>query len=536
MDTDALDATEDTEPVDALDTAACPQGAPCDDGDPCTVNDQCTGGVCAGNPVACNDDLPCTQDACDGGVCTHAVAPGFCLIAGTCWTEAQKNPAAPCQRCATPLSRTTWSNADGAACDDGDPCTSLDACGGGLCSGTPLTCEDDGNPCTQAVCEAGGCVHKATAGTCDDGDPCTGPDVCDKGTCTPGPVVDGDGDQATPTGCPGGTDCDDGDGAVHPGAPEVCDDGKDNDCNGQTDAEDAACAVDVTCDYHTDCYPERVCAVWITTGSRRCSDPCAGPSDCASGQICSKLPGSAQVGFCQDAPEKKAVGAQCADSSECSTDLCSDGFCTHLCLDQAHCAGAGFVCHPVGDLQIGEIGAACAPGPPGLLGLGQVCSKDGVTYAGFVCQSGHCDVLSASSPCASVCTSESDCAPQQECNVVLYAPGTTAAVVPYDPQFTTPTHDAATACYTPPGAGQKADGMPCAVASDCRSHKCMPLLPANPATFCTSFCTGDAECPADMRCKLEATNLASAWLQDPFNGSQAPAPGAWTLVRICKFP
>ncbi len=32
-----------------------------------------------------------------------------------------------------------------------------------------------------------------------------------------------------------GTDCDDGDGSVHPGAAEVCGDGADNDCDGQTD-------------------------------------------------------------------------------------------------------------------------------------------------------------------------------------------------------------------------------------------------------------------------------------------------------------
>ena len=30
-------------------------------------------------------------------------------------------------------------------------------------------------------------------------------------------------------------DCDDADHAVHPGAPEVCDDGRDNDCDGVTD-------------------------------------------------------------------------------------------------------------------------------------------------------------------------------------------------------------------------------------------------------------------------------------------------------------
>jgi len=44
------------------------------------------------------------------------------------------------------------------------------------------------------------------------------------------PPADGDGD-----GYPAGEDCDDGDGAVHPGAVETCEDGRDEDCDGQTD-------------------------------------------------------------------------------------------------------------------------------------------------------------------------------------------------------------------------------------------------------------------------------------------------------------
>ncbi len=43
------------------------------------------------------------------------------------------------------------------------------------------------------------------------------------------------------------TDCDDTDAGVHPGAAEVCDDGKDNDCNGNSDCNDAACVDDAGC-------------------------------------------------------------------------------------------------------------------------------------------------------------------------------------------------------------------------------------------------------------------------------------------------
>ncbi len=48
--------------------------------------------------------------------------------------------------------------------------------------------------------------------------------------------TDSDGD-----GFSGSVDCDDSDPAIKPGATEVCNDGKDNDCNGVADAADPAC-------------------------------------------------------------------------------------------------------------------------------------------------------------------------------------------------------------------------------------------------------------------------------------------------------
>lgn len=54
--------------------------------------------------------------------------------------------------------------------------------------------------------------------------------------CSLCPCTDGDGDGFfAEEGCGTAFDCNDGDAAIHPGAPEVCGDGGDNNCNGDTD-------------------------------------------------------------------------------------------------------------------------------------------------------------------------------------------------------------------------------------------------------------------------------------------------------------
>lgn len=127
---------------------------------------------------------------------------------------------------------------DDGQCDDALDCT-FDACDTeiGRCRFTP----DDAKCQNGVYCDGVercdnklGCVSGAPVG-CDDKTPCT-IDTCDEATqsCKHAPRdVDGDGD---PDGhCPGGNDCDDADPTVNSLVPEICGNGKDDNCDGTVD-------------------------------------------------------------------------------------------------------------------------------------------------------------------------------------------------------------------------------------------------------------------------------------------------------------
>jgi hypothetical protein len=188
-----------------------PNGTACDDGNGCTSGDACLNGSCAaGQPVvcqaldachkagscdpkvgactnpaapdgtACNDGSLCTQgETCQAGQCkggsgVACQAIDACHAAGVCdpGTGQCTNPPAP----------------DGTACDDGNPCTTSDACSQGGCVGaTPVACPAPDGCHTAGTCDPGqgGCVYpSAPDGTaCDDGSKCTAVDTCVAGAC-----------------------------------------------------------------------------------------------------------------------------------------------------------------------------------------------------------------------------------------------------------------------------------------------------------------------------------------------------------------
>jgi Dictyostelium (slime mold) repeat len=279
----------------------------CSDGDFCTYGDTCVGGNCLpGSASPCDDGIACDSDSCfrmgqclhSPGSCTcppptactsyywdttllHCVeirhdgqdctTPGRCMISrcvmGGCMDVLMIpcDDGNPCTSDTCPGRACTHTLlADGVACTLSDRCTGGGVCSGGVCFGTPLTCNDQ-NPCTTDACDpAIGCVSTPISNVpCDDGNACTAGETCSQGVCGhPLAVTCDDGNPCTLDGCdvlsgchhlvqPHPEWCGAGicarsfdhcstgvwnDGVCIPGAPlaEVCN-GLDDDCDGVVD-------------------------------------------------------------------------------------------------------------------------------------------------------------------------------------------------------------------------------------------------------------------------------------------------------------
>ena len=183
---------------DALDDV----GQPCDDGEACTENDRCRGSSCEGNQRICDDGLDCTFDRCieEAGDCEHASGPreGEPCEDGLVCTEAGKCQSGQC------VGKPT-------NCDDDDPCT-RDACNEilGGCHHQPISgcdrpcsrdsdCEDPSDLCVVGFCSGGACQFMPA--DCDDGDACTADSCLPEDGCLSEPVDCDDGDPCTEDWC-----------------------------------------------------------------------------------------------------------------------------------------------------------------------------------------------------------------------------------------------------------------------------------------------------------------------------------------------
>ena len=161
-------------------------GQACDDGEPCTTGDQCDAqGGCAGGPAeTCDDDNPCTLDQCVPTIgCANLPTETPCCLGETSICDDAN--ACTNDLCDPVTLECAYENVAGTPdCDDGQQCTTSDACAEGVCVGAKSAC-DDGNPCTEDSCsEANGCGYLSLSlVACDDGLECSTGGECVNGAC-----------------------------------------------------------------------------------------------------------------------------------------------------------------------------------------------------------------------------------------------------------------------------------------------------------------------------------------------------------------
>ncbi len=430
--------------------------AECDDGDPCTVADQCKNGTCAGTPVncTCQQDGDCTKlgddNLCNGTLyCDLTSLPYLCKIAPESIVECPAPPAGPDAICLkTSCDPVTGGcslvpDHEGMACSDGNACTLGDACAAGVCvPGASALCKDD-NPCTDDGCMSEtGCVFTPNAIPCEDGNLCTVGDACQEGACQSG---SGQLDCNDDNFCNGTETCKSGFGC-QPGAPLTCDDG--NLCNGvESCAPEAGCqaGVPLTCADANPCTDDSCDPILGCLHSNN-QDPCEDGNACT-------LDDSCQAGKCQPGDP-----LSCSDSNLCTDDSCDPlTGCAHKAnknpCDDGNSCTVGDACYK----------GACAGGTPAVCKDGNSCTDD------------SCDptVGCTYTPNASGCDDGNACTVGDKCQNGWCAAG---APLPCgdDNGCTDDSCDAILGCQNVPNQALCDDGNPCTVGDKCGSASCQP--------------------------------------------------------------
>ena len=262
--------------------------------------------------------------------------PGDVLTDVPAADEVEQPPA--CWGTPTLCGTLQWSWADekcvvvptnnGAPCDDEDACTLDDQCAGGVCTGTPLDCNDD-NDCTGEWCgKKTGCQHYLVAGPCENDNLCSKNDFCFEGSCTSGEKISCDDDNPCTD-----DDCSSVEGCVHVANEAGCDDGNE-------------CTVDI-------CEPEGVCGYLDVADGTDCNNQPQGL--CFAGQcVCQPMCAGKE---CGDDGCGSTCG-ECDDGNPCTDDVCKGASGCDYVFNQVGCDD-GDKCTS-GDQCVG---GTCIPGP-----------------------------------------------------------------------------------------------------------------------------------------------------------------------------
>ena len=543
--------------------------AVCSDGDPCTLGDLCAGGACqAGAPANCSDGNPCTDDSCVGAEgCVHLANAATCsdnnvctvgdaCQGGTCAAGAQQacDDGQPCTVDSCSATSGCLHTASTGPCNDGDLCTTGDACVGGACvGGAPLSCTDN-TPCTDHLCNPQtGCYVKANdAAACSDGNACTTGDHCSGGSCTYATTLPCD------DGLPCTVDsCDTALGCMHVAAAAgaACDDG--NLCTTGDSCQGGACvkAGDLNCEDGLpcttgSCSPASGCAQ--TPNDAACSDG----NPCTTGDHCSG-------GACVPQGLK-----DCDDKVACTADSCdtATGNCVHLqapmdgaaCTDGSLCtptdACLGGVCVGSGSLNCDDGNLCTTDSCTATLGCGHTprtgsCDDGNLCTTGDACQGGTCAataviVCNDNNPCTSdscnladgkcvfdvsllngtVCSDGDLCTQSDSCLGGACKGSNAVVCAVLDQCHVAGTCAPATgACSNP----NKADGMACDDGNACTSGEACGA----------GKCLGgvSVSCNDNIACTLDSCDAASGCRHDAaaMNGVGCNDGNACTLTDTC---
>ncbi|MFC1890282.1 SBBP repeat-containing protein, partial [Thermodesulfobacteriota bacterium] len=231
-----------------------------------------------------------------------------CLIDDFCYDDQEVNPANACEICEVTSSMTSWSDNDGASCNDGEFCTVDDVCQGGVCGfGISNDCSD-GVMCTDDTCDEVNdiCIHVSNDANCTNEYWCDGAETCDEvNDCQAGtdPCPD-DG-----LWCNGEETCDEiGDLCDAANVPDCVDavDCTVDSCNEETDTCDHA-PDDVLCDNGAWCDGAETCdeaAGCLAVNDIECDDgiPCTDDYCDEGSDQCDGIDNCAEISVYLDCP------------------------------------------------------------------------------------------------------------------------------------------------------------------------------------------------------------------------------------------